>query len=185
MIPVVVSADRFQHIIDRVVEYLGEMNDNGMLHETLAGIGLQGLITDDDDFDMGECDNAYGDIIVLGKREAKENSLLGVAKDLGYNRERFTFVGYDEMQQFDVQFLHHTTRYSAVMCGPVPHKAGGMGDVSSALEKLRHPENGYPPFVELRVSGGDGELRITNNSFRAGLAKLEKMNAIRPNHKFS
>lgn len=181
----VVDNERLLKIIDAVYERLAQANEDGTLHGFLSAIGLQGLLGEDDDFDMGECDDAYRDIIVLGDCEAKKNHLLGIANNLGYSRERFRFVEYDELTQFDTMVLRNSTRYAAVMCGPVPHKAGGIGDSSSILETLRHPENGYPPLAELRTSGGNGELRITRNSFREGLKQLEKLGAIRPNRKLT
>jgi hypothetical protein len=181
----VVDNERLLKILDVVNERIAQANEDGTLHEILSAIGLQGLLGEDDDFDMGECDDAYGDIIVLGDCEAKKKHLLGIANGLGYARERFRFVEYDELTQFDTRELQYSTRYAAVMCGPVPHKAGGIGDASSILETLRHPGNGYPPLAELRASGGNGELRITHNSFREGLKQLEKLGAIRPNRKLT
>ncbi len=175
----VVGRDRLLEISDAVLERLAQANEDGSLHDLLSMLGLQGMIGVEDDFDMGEADNAYGDILVLGNCEAKRNVLQAVAEDMGYSRGRFEFVDYTELQHFNCSKLAYSGRYAAVMCGPVPHKAGEMGDTSSILEELRHEDCGYPPLAELRDSGGTGELRITKSTFRAGLSMLEAKRAIR------
>lgn len=176
-----VGPERMLEIIDHVTELLVQANEDGTLHELLSPLGLQGLVDDEDGLDMGEEDKARGDILVLGHCDAKKHHLQAVAYECGYDKSRIKFVDYDEMQQFDCSSLCYSMRYSAIMCGPVPHKAGDMGDTSSILEELRHPERGYPPLAELRESGGTGELRITKTTFRSAIGQLEKMGAIKPN----
>lgn len=176
-----VSTDRMVEIFDRVKDLLEDANENGSLHDMLSLLGLQGLIDGDEEIDLGAADNAYGDILVLGHCDAKKHHLQAVAYECGYDRNRVKFVDYDEMQQFDCASLCYSMRYSAIMCGPVPHKAGDMGDTSSILEELRHPERGYPPLAELRESGGTGELRITKTTFRSAIGQLESLGAIKPN----
>ena len=176
-----VGQERMVEIIDLVTERLVQANEDGTLHELLSLLGLQGMVDDECDIDMGEADNAYGDILVMGHSDAKRNHLLALADECGYSKNRIRFVDYGDMQQFDCSSPCHTMRYSAIMCGPVPHKAGDMGDTSSILEELRHPERGYPPLAELRESGGAGELRITKTTFRSAIGQLESMGAIKPN----
>lgn len=176
-----VSTDRMVEIFDRVKDLLEDANENGSLHDMLSLLGLQGLIDGDEEIDLGAADNAYGDILVLGHCDAKKHQLQAVASECGYDKNRIKFVDYEELQHFDCSSLSYSTRYSAVMCGPVPHKAGEMGDTSSILEELRHTELGYPPLAELRDSGGSGDLRITKTSFRSAIGQLESMGAIRPN----
>ena len=177
----VVSPEKLKEILGYVEERLAQANDDGTLHEALVPLGLQGLIDPDDDFDLGECDAAFGDILVLGRCEVPRHVLQAIAENLGYDKRRFNFVDYDELQRYDCSTLRNSMRYAAVMCGPVPHKAKGMGDTSSILEELRHPERGYPPLAELRESAGQGDLRISKTSFRDGLADLEARRAIRRN----
>lgn len=176
----VVAPDKFQTILDRVAEHLAQANEDGTLHEALAALGLQGLLGSEDDIDLGAFDNALHDILVMGRLEARKDVLLAVANGLGYSRSRFHFLDYDEVARFDCSMLRHSARYAAVMCGPVPHKATGMGDTSSILEELRHPERGYPPLAELRESAGTGSLRIGKATFRDGLARLEAAKVIKP-----
>ena len=177
----VVDQDRFQEILDQVSERLAQANADGTLHDVLSLLGLQGLVGVDDELDLGEYDSAYGDLLVMGKCDAKKHVLQAVAEECGYSRERIKFVDYDNVSQFDCSILCNSMRYAAVLCGPVPHKAGVMGDTSSILEALRHVEQGYPPLAELRESYGTGELRITKTTFRTALAELEAKKAIRPN----
>lgn len=177
----VVSPEKLKEILGYVKERLEQGNEDGTLHEMLVPFGLQGLIDPDDDFDLGEYDAASKDILVLGHCDAPRYVLLAIAENQGYEKRRFHFVDYDELQHYDCSTLRNSMRYAAVMCGPVPHKAMGMGDTSSILEELRHQERGYPPLAELHESAGKGALRISKTSFRNGLADLEERRAIRPN----
>lgn len=177
----VVAPDRLSDILDRVYERIAQANADGTLHEVLSGLGLQGLVDVEDDFDLGAYDNRYGDILVLGNCQAKKEVLQVIGRDMGYEKCRFRFVAYDEVTNFNFANIRHSDSYAAVMCGPVPHKAAGMGDAASILEELRHEEDGYPPLVELREGGGRGDLCINKQTFRAGLAELERKDAIRPN----
>lgn len=177
----VVAPDKLQPILDRVSEHLAQANEDGTLHGALAALGLQGLLDPEDDIDLGEADPARtGDILVLGALDAKKEVLQSVAQALGYSRNRFKFVEYGDVSQFNCSVLVHSMRYAAVMCGPVPHKTMEMGDTSSLLEELRHPERGFSPLAELRESAGTGNLRITKTTFRDGLARLEAAKAVKP-----
>lgn len=175
----VVSPDRMEEIIAQVTALLDQANEDGSLHGVLCQLGLQGLIDIDEDIDLGCADNATHDILIIGRCELKKNIIQAIAEGMGYSRNRLRFVDYDEVAQFPFSTLRYSSRYAAVMCGPVPHKGGEMGDVSSVLEALRRGENCYPPFVELRESSGQGCLRISKSSFIAGLQDLESRGAIR------
>lgn len=177
----VVLPDKFTEILDHVAERLAQANEDGTLHQLLCMLGLQGLVDVDDNFDLGDFDAAYNDILVLGNCEVRKEVLQGVGRDLGYDKARFKFVDYDSVTKFDFGNIRYSTSYAAVLCGPMPHKANAMGDATSILEELRHPENGYPPIAELRESGGKGELRINKTTFRAALAELEQSGKIKPN----
>ncbi|MBQ9345337.1 MAG: hypothetical protein IJT88_09020 [Kiritimatiellae bacterium] len=175
----VVSEEKLRIILDKVFEHLSQANQDGTLHEVLIAIGLQGLMEPTDDIDMGVCDPALGDILVIGDLGNRSSDILrGIAKGKGYLGERFEFRNYDEAKRLGCSFLQNSTRYAAVMCGPVPHSGAGMGDESSLLEELRHQARGYPPLVELRDKRGI--LHISKTSFRTGLEQLEKEKAIRP-----
>ena len=178
---VVVNPDKLEEILAHVYERVSQANEDGTLHQVLGLLGLQGLVDIEDDFDVGACDAGYGDILVLGNSSVKKEVLQAIALDMGYDRARFHFVAYDEVTNFDFSNIRNSSSYAAVMCGPVPHKAGEMGDTSSILEELRHAENGFPPLAEMRESGGAGELKISKTTFRAALADLEIRKAIRPN----
>lgn len=177
----VVSSEKLQEIMGYVADRLAQANEEGTLLDALLPLGLQGLIDPDDGFDLGESDEAFSDILVMGRCEVSRHVLLAIAENEGYDKRRFNFVDYDELTHYDCAKFRYSMRYAAVMCGPVPHKTMGMGDTSSILEELRHRERGYPPLAELRESSGKGGLRISKTSFRDGLAALKERGAIRPN----
>ena len=143
----VVSPDKFDEILARVYERMSQANEDGTLHQVLGLLGLQGLIDIDDDFELGEFDPSYGDILVLGNSQVKIDVLQAVGRDCGYDKSRFHFVAYDEVTNFDFGNIRNSTTFAAVMCGPVPHKAGDMGDTTSILEELRHSDRGKGQLV--------------------------------------
>lgn len=177
----VVGPDRFDEILAQVNERLAQANEDGTLHQALSLLGLQGLLDVDDDLDLGAADPCYGDILVVGNSSVKTDTLQAIGRDCGYDKARFHFIAYDEVTNFNFGNIRNSMSYAAIMCGPVPHKAGGMGGTSSILEEMRHPENGFPPLSEMRESGGTGELKITKQTFRAAIADLETRGAIKPN----
>lgn len=177
----VVSAEKLNEIVDRVIERLAQANADGSLHDLLVALGLHDCISEDDDFDLGEAGNYYGDILILGALGAKKHQLQSLAEECGYSKDRLEFVEYNELKRFNCKKLQYSTQYAAIICGPEPHKAGNMGDTSSIIEALRHEEDGYPPMVECRVSGGAGDLKITKTNFRGAIADLESRKAIRQN----
>ena len=176
----VVDNEKFEIIADQVLQLLSQANEDGTLHSVLQPLGLQGLIDPDDDFDTGMYDEALGDVLVLGKLELKKDMFQMFGYKRGYSKSRFHFVDYDDAANYDCSGLRGSSRYAAIMCGPLPHKMLGMGDTNSFLEAARHPENGYPPLAELHESSGEGALRINKTTFLAGLDQLEQMGAIKP-----
>lgn len=176
----VVDTVRLQEILIKVSECIEQANADDTLHEVLSAIGLQGLIGVDDNFDIGKCDERRGAILVLGDCRSARRTLQAVGENMGYNTNRFKFVAYDDVGRFNFSKIRNSKTYAAVMCGPVPHNARGMGDSTSILEELRHAEKGYPPLVELRKGGGSGKHCINVQTFKSGLVELEGMQAIKP-----
>lgn len=157
--------------LDKVIEEMTSRicieNQQGTLGEFLAKVGMQHLLTSGDSY--GIENDPSGRIIVLGEPCVKKDILRGVAKDIGFSKNRFVFLDYKETKEQNCRDWQYNTSIAAILCGPVPHKTTGMGDSSSLLEALRS-QPGYPPVEELRVMAGD--LKITKTAFRNGLVRL-------------
>lgn len=157
--------------LDKVIEEMTSRicieNQQGTLGEFLTKVGMQHLLTSGDSY--GIENDSHGQIVVIGESSVREDILRGVAKDLGFSKDRFVFLDYKETKSQDCRDWQYNTSIAAIMCGPVPHKTTGMGDSSSLLEALRS-QPGYPPVEELRDMTGD--LKITKTAFRDGLVRL-------------
>lgn len=136
---------------------------------------LDGLLESLGMGDLGEApsDDAYpftSKILVLGQSEVKEQKLKSIARKRGFDSERFEFcLEYDRLKHFDFARLRDTLTYKAVMVGPMPHSTPGKLGSSSAIAEMENHPDTYPRIIQLRSAN---ELKITNNSFAAGLDEL-------------
>ena len=115
----------------------------------------------------------YGEIIVLGAVRVYE--LKQVAADFGLDINRFNFIPYERVSNYDCRKWKDSGHIAAIMCGAVPHSGAGMGDSNSFYDTIR-TEAGYPPVEPLQES--TGKLKVTINSFRLGLINLMKKKVI-------
>ena len=80
--------------LDRVIEEVTSRicieNQQGTLEEFLAKIGMQHLLTSGDSY--GIENDPLGRIIVIGEPSVKEDKLRGVAKEMGFSKDRFIFL---------------------------------------------------------------------------------------------
>ena len=106
----VVSSEKLQEILGYVSDRLAQANEDGTLLDALLPPGLQGLIDPDDDFDLGDSDEAFGDILVLGRCEVPRYVLLAIAENQGYEKRRFHFVDYDELPHYHRSLPRNSTR---------------------------------------------------------------------------
>ena len=110
-----------------------------------------------------------GKIVVLGGSEVKAEKLLGIAKELGFDKSRFEFcLDYEQAEKFNYAKMQYQSQYRLIIAGPVPHKTVGTGRYSSVLSAIRN-EPGYPHLEELRANQ---ELKITKSNFKATLLEL-------------
>jgi len=143
-------------------------NENGMLSELMDMLYLDHLLP-----------NSFiaealptGKIIVFGDSAVKPDVLLGIAKSLGLEKDRLEFYDYEKAKTFQSSKLEYRSEYSAILIGPVPHKAKGTEGYSSLLTSLedKHRENIIPAHV-VRLGAGE-EMKITKTNFKEALIDL-------------
>lgn len=118
--------------------------------------------------------NKQGKIVVIGQSETKINKLLAVAKELGFDKNRFEFcLDYNEAKTFPYRKMQYSPKYSAVLVGAMPHSVKDKGDFSSMITAMEKQE-GYPPVIRM----GSNELKITKTGFCNCLKNLLEQNFI-------
>lgn len=143
-------------------EILCRLNYSGRLNEVLSIMGLNNLINEQ------KIINRYGKIVVIGYSNTKIAKFLAVAKELGFNKNRFEFcLDYNEAKSFNYTKMQYSTKYSVVLIGAIPHNVKNKGNFSSIITAMEYQE-GYPPI--LRV--GNNDLKLTKSSFETVLKSL-------------
>ena len=71
---------------DNFSEILSRVNYSGQIVELLSVMGLENLLSY-----RKSMYNKQGKIVVIGQSETKINKLLAVAKELGFDKNRFEF----------------------------------------------------------------------------------------------
>ena len=110
-----------------------------------------------------------GKIVVIGAPTVKEKNLIGIAKKLGIDKNRFEFcLDYEKSQKYPYEKLKGDN-YRVVLVGAIPHSTNGKGDSSSIITELEN-NNDYPRII--RLLSNDGELKITKTNFEDALKQL-------------
>jgi len=151
-------------------EILSRINYSGQLAELLNVLGLENLLPY-----QKVNSNKQGMILVIGQSEVKQNKLLAVAKELGFDKNRFEFcLDYNEAKTFPYRKMQYSPKYSAVLVGAMPHSVKDKGDFSSMITAMEKQE-GYPPVIRM----GSNELKITKSNFEQALKGLLNQNLLR------
>lgn len=144
----------------KLEEIVATLNRTGKLEEFLGMIGLDDLLH----VDLFYNPSSHGKIAVLGAGMSRQRHLLGVAKQLGLEKDRFEFcLDYDDTKTFCYAKLRNLTKYAAIVAGQMPHKTRGTGNYDSAITAMEKDQD-YPPVFRTK--------KITNSSFRAVLQKM-------------
>ncbi len=155
---------------DHLEEILVKLNQTNKLEDFLRMIGMQELLGCDT---TSEAFND-GQIIVIGSSEVDKEKLSAVAKNMGFDRDRFEFyLDYEDAKKFDFRKTQWSTKYSCILVGPMPHSGTAKGDYSSVIVALEN-QDGYPPVVRMGSNG----LKITKSSFRQTLDYLVSENKL-------
>ena len=109
-----------------------------------------------------------GIIIVIGQSSTNIANLIGVAKQFGFQKDRFEFyLDYEDGKYYDFSKTQYSQKYCCILVGPMPHSGIAKGNFASVIDALMHTD-GYPPVIQL---GTDG-LKITKSSFQRTLKEL-------------
>lgn len=150
-------------------EILFRVNYSGQLSELLNVLGLESLLPY-----QRVNSKKQGVILVIGQSEVKQNKLLAVAKELGFDKNRFEFcLDYNEAKTFPYRKMQYSPKYSVVLVGAMPHSVKDKGDFSSMITAMEKQE-GYPPVIRM----GSNELKITKTGFCNCLKNLLEQNFI-------
>ena len=146
-------------------EILTRLNATGRLKELLDLLGLENLLEPETGF------HAYptGKIVVIGQSSVKVDVLLGIAKKLGIEKDRFEFyLEYKDAKRINFKNMRWTPSYCVVLAGPMPHSGMSKGDFGSIISAIEH-KDGYPLVVRM---GPPDRLKITKTDFKEKLQEL-------------
>lgn len=159
-----------EELNNRLEEILTELNRKEQLENFLELIGLKNLIQAENTLDVFQT----GKIIVLGATEVKEDKLLGVAKELGIDKDRFEMhLTYDVGNC--LKNLEYNYRIAAIMVGPLPHSGIGKDSYGSMISSMEKQRDKYAPVIRL----GQNELKITKSDFKVKLQEMIAKGIIR------
>lgn len=148
---------------EKLEQILTTLNRTGKLEEALELLGLGELLQPEYSYKPYRT----GKIFIVGQSDIKMNQLLGVIKDLGFDKKRFEFcLDYDEVKRFNFSKLFYNPENTLVLVGPMPHKTVGSDDYSSAIAAIEQKE-GSPNVMRC----GSNSLKITKQSIRDALQK--------------
>ena len=148
------SPERLERMVD-------SLESDGKLNEFLKLIGREELAgTEHNPF-------VHRKIAVLGGSMAKSHHLLGIAKQLGFQKNQFEFcLSYDEMKTYHFDKLRNSAKYAAIVVGPIPHSTTGTGNYSSVITAMEK-DKGYPPVFRVE--------KITRSSFRNVVTQIKTL----------
>lgn len=150
------SPERLERMVD-------SLESDGKLNEFLKLIGreeLAGTGSEHPPF-------VHRKIAVLGGSMAKSQHLLGIAKQLGFQKNQFEFcLSYDEMKTYHFDKLRNSAKYAAIVVGPIPHSTTGTGNYRSVITAMEKDKD-YPPVFRVE--------KITRSSFRNVVTQIKQL----------
>lgn len=158
-----------EEINNKSTQILSKLNRRGQLETFLELADLMDLLPKKDSLT-----NKDGKIVVTGKSEVSKTVLLAIAKQLGFDKERFEFcLDYEEAEKYNYKKMQYSFNYSLIMVGPMGHSGPQKGKFGSIISSLEQ-EEGYPPVIRI----GSNELKITKSSFKKALIHCLEQNLI-------
>lgn len=147
-----------------IAEALSEITSNLLREQTdeqfcllLESYGLRNLVADSLSYFSDTQKN--GNIIMFGASQIKLKDIYGCLKSLGISKNRFEYVPYNEVTNYNFKNLEYNNNYRLIMIGPMPHSAKGMGDNRSIIEWLTSNQ-AIAKTIKL------DNLKITKSSFK-------------------
>lgn len=134
-----------QNIIGQVMciinRLLNSALDDDTIDEFLNSLGIE---LDYDKNSQFSLYNKRTKILIIGSLNGSKNEYINCAKKYNINEDNLDFINYSEIKNYGVEKLRYSSKYSDIICGSIPHKIKGMGDVSSFIAEIKtHPEE-YP-----------------------------------------
>lgn len=158
-----------EEINNKSTQILSKLNRRGQLETFLELADLMDLLPKKDSLT-----NKDGKIVVTGKSEVSETVLLAIAKNLGFDKERFELcLDYEKAEKFNYKKMQYSFNYSLIMVGPMGHSGPQKGKYGSIISSLEQ-EEGYPPVIRI----GSNDLKITKSSFKTALIYCLEQNLI-------
>lgn len=134
-----------EELPNKITEILLRVNRSGNLDKLIDLLGMHHLLEPSKNFDTFK----LGKIVVVGGTEVKEKDLIGVAKSLEIDKERFEFcLEYDDAKRYDYKKIQYQPGYRAILFGPVPHSCVGKGDSGSIIAEMERSP-GYPRVISV------------------------------------
>jgi hypothetical protein len=153
------------YLQNNISEDLVKLNRNEKLGQFLDMLNLGSLLNIPKRLETKK----YGKILVIGESSIQIKNLIGIAKQLGINKNRFEFVtNYENTKSYNFAALEYNINYKVVLVGPLPHKCIGLdGDkYNSVLDQMEDNPGSFPKIVRLVSSN---ELKISKTSFKNAL----------------
>lgn len=161
------SSAMLERMGQELLPALTRANRMGDLEALLETLGMSDLLEGGGEPNPLE----IGKIIVLGGSKVPVDRLRKVAKNAGFDPDRFEFqTDYKRLQHFNFGKIRGSMGYIAIFAGPMPHSTPGSAEASSFIARVESNRNDYPELFKL---GTPNELKITRNSFEDGLKRLE------------
>ncbi|MBK5211245.1 MAG: hypothetical protein JJE36_02880 [Coriobacteriia bacterium] len=154
-----------EHMNEKLASALVILNQSGQLDELLRLLDMGNLTDAEEPLRT----YAKGRIVVIGDTATKPKDLIGIAKDLGIDKRRIEFIGFDESHRFDYRSLEYNPLVCAVLFGAVPHKTKGTNESSSVIAYMEARRDRYP--MVLRLTAGEC-LKITKTNFKHAIENL-------------
>ena len=92
---------------EKLEQILSNLNRSGKLEEALELLGLSDLLQPDYSYKPYRT----GKIFIVGQSDVRKNQLLGVIKEVGFDKNRFEFcLEYDEVKRFNFSKLFYSLK---------------------------------------------------------------------------
>lgn len=115
-------------------------------------------------------------VIVFGSLAGKKKDYQGILNKLGIDLLNVDFIyNYADLKRYPVASLRHSSQYSDILFGPVPHSQVLMGDTNSFLAAIKRNPSDYPRLQELSANG---QLKITKTNFESAIQKTRYYEAL-------
>lgn len=143
---------------DNILRIVSNLNRNEQLESFLETIGCLEFVKPHSSYYTYKS----GTIVVVGHSDVNKDILLGVAKKLGLDKNRFEMhLEYDDAKKFQYSKMQWAPTYSLVIVGPQGHSSVEKSHYGSAIAKMEQ-EEGYPPVLR---SGRNNELASISKSY--------------------